>query len=85
MIIEPIGKPKPKPIPFGIYQKTVKTAYGYKDIGKYKGKSITIYHDKEKGLKMTYIQQAKKWVQSKLTYFQNGIKKVVRSKNEFIK
>lgn len=67
---------------FGIYIKTRKTSYGHCDIGLFKGKNIEIYHDYGTKSKLYYVSDSvRKWVKSKLIYFQNGIKKVCRSNN----
>lgn len=67
---------------FGIYIKTRKTSYGHCDIGLFKGKNIEIYHDYESKSKLYYVSDSvRKWLNSKLIYFQDGIKKVCRSNN----
>ena len=82
MIIEPIGKPKPKPIPFGVYKKTVITEYGNKVIGECRGFTITIHNDTKKNIKVIYLEKAKKWIKSKLIFFDKGVKNIIRSKSE---
>lgn len=79
MILEPVGKPKPVPISFGIYKRTVFTDYGNKMIGEYKGKTITVHNDIRENCKLIYVSRAKEWIKSKLIYFHNGIKNVIRS------
>lgn len=75
--IPPIYEPS-----FGIYLKTKQTAYGHRDIGIYKGKNIDIYHDYDTKSKLVYVSDSlRNWIKSKLTYFQNGIRKIVRSEN----
>jgi hypothetical protein len=78
MIIEPT---KPKPIPFGILQKYRKTTYGHYMIGEYKGNKIEIYDAKAHNQKLQYVSNSKtlKWIKSKLTYIQDGIRKIMRS------
>lgn len=68
---------------FGIYLKTRKTAYGYCNIGKFKGNNIEIYHDLKDNTKLYYISDAvRNWIKSKLIYFENGIKKINRSQSK---
>ena len=84
MKVEPVTN-KPQPT-FGIYKERITTRYGYKDIGQFKDKIITIHHDNRNNTKMWYVtDKLGKWIKSKLLYFHNGIKKIVRSKsaNEF--
>lgn len=75
--------PKPPTTPqptFGIYLKTRKTAYGHCDIGKYKNNNIEIYHDYTEHAKLYYVSDSiRRWIKSKLIYFENGIKKIIRS------
>lgn len=76
--IPPIYEPS-----FGIYLKTKKTGYGHCDIGKYKDRNIEIYHDYETKSKLYYISDSlRNWIKSKLIYFENGVKRIVRSRNE---
>lgn len=78
----PKMNPKPDPVTFGIYLKTQKTSYGHCDIGKFKGNNIEIYHDYETKSKLYYVSdKVRKWIKSKLVYFQNGIKKINRSES----
>lgn len=79
MKVQPIP---PKQPTFGIYIKTKKTAYGYCDIGKFKGNNIEIYNDLKDNAKLYYVSDSiRKWIKSKLIYFENGIKKVLKSEN----
>lgn len=72
--------PKPKPISFGIYLTTKKTNFGDCIFGKYKGYNIEIYDIKKDNTKLYYVCDNKlKWIQSKLVYYINGIKKIARS------
>jgi hypothetical protein len=79
MFIPPI---QPNPITFGIYLKTRKTGYGQCDYGVYKNHNIEIYTAKENNKlihKLFYVSDAvRNFIKSKLIYFENGIKKVVR-------
>lgn len=84
MQIQPIQPNKPQPT-FGVFLRARKTAYGHCDIGKYKGNNIEIYHDYKDKTKLYYVSDSvRKWIKSKLIYFENGIKKVVRSENKKI-
>ena len=70
---------RPQPT-FGIYIRTKKTSYGTCDIGKYKGNNIEIYDDKVDNAKLYYVSDfIRRWIKSKLVYFENGIKKIIRS------
>lgn len=87
MKIKPIdhkyGKPKPYPISFGIYKERIATNYGYKQIGLYKDKIIMIHNDIKENTKMFYVtDKLKKWLKSKLIFFQWGEKKVIISENK---
>ena len=65
---------------FCVYLKTRKTIHGHCDIGKYKGNNIEIYNDYKDKTKLYYVSDSvRKWIKSKLIYFENGIKKVIRS------
>ena len=69
-------------ISFGIYLKTRKTSYGHCDIGKFKERNIEIYHDYETKSKLFYVSDVvRNWIKSKLIYFENNIKKIVKSEN----
>lgn len=80
MVIEPVGKPKPKPIPFRVYKRTIITNYGNKLVGEYRGKIITVHNDLRDNTRMIYVEKANKWIKSKLIFFKNGIKNIIRSK-----
>jgi len=77
MDIEPIKNPKP--ITFGVYKKTIVTNYGNKLVGVYRGKRITVHNDLRDNTKMIYVEKANKWIKSKLIFFKNGIKNIIRS------
>ncbi len=70
------------PITFGIYLKTKKTNYGQCDYGIFKNNNIEIYTAKENGKlihKLFYVSDAvRNFIKSKLVYFENGLKKIVR-------
>lgn len=84
MKIKPIehkyGKPKPVPITFGILKGSKKTHYGEYTWGKYKDYNIEIYDAKKDKMKLQYVSDhLRRWIKSKLIYFQDGIKKITRS------
>ena len=80
MKIQPIPPNSPT---FGIYLKTRKTPYGSCDIGKFKGNNIEIYNDYKDKTKLYYVSDAvRNWIKSKLIYFENGVKRVIRSENK---
>lgn len=70
-------------ISFGVYKGTRITGYGQCDYGVFKNRNIEIYSAKENGKlihKLIYISDVvRNFIQSKLIYFDNGNKKVVRS------
>lgn len=75
-------KPKPYPVSFGILKGYKKTPYGQYTWGVYKGHKIEVFDATEKhNQKLHYVSnnQTLKWIKSKLRYFQNGIKKIMRS------
>lgn len=81
MKIEPIPPNQPT---FGILQGYRKTSYGNYMWGVYKGNKIDIYDAYIHKQKLIYVSDNKflKWVKSKLTYFENGTKKVIRSEGK---
>lgn len=81
MGITPIEPNKPQ-LTFGILQEYRNTSYGKYTKGIFKGYKIEIFDATEKhNQKLHYVSDNKllNWVKSKLIYFQNGVKKVVRS------
>lgn len=66
---------------FGILKGYKKTSYGEYMWGIYKGKKIEVFDAKKSQQKLIYVSDNKllKWIKSKLTYIQDGIKKIVRS------
>jgi hypothetical protein len=82
MRIQPTQTNKPQTT-FGILKKVKYTPYGYNLTGEYKGKRIEIYNAHKYEQKLQYVADSKtlKWIKSKLTYFENGIKKICRSNN----
>ena len=74
MIIETNRK-----INFGIYKGTKYSPFGKCVHGIYKNNNIEIYTNKEDKTKLFYISDLfMNWIKSKLIYFENGVKKVVR-------
>lgn len=67
---------------FGIYKGHKLTSYGEYMWGVYKGKKIEVFDAKKHQQKLIYVSDNStlKWLMSKLTYIQNGIMKVMRSK-----
>ena len=79
MNIKPIPPDKPQPT-FGIYIKTRKTPYGQCDIGRFRDKNIEVYTDYQEKTKLYYVSDScRNWIKSKLIYFIEGIKKIIRS------
>lgn len=68
-------------ITFGIYKGHRLTSYGEFTWGVFKGKKIEVYNATKHKQKLIYVSDNStlKWIKSKLVYFQNGIKKIVRS------
>jgi hypothetical protein len=66
---------------FGIYKGHRLTSYGEYTWGIYKGKKIEVFDAKKHQQKLIYVSHNKllKWIKSKLTYIQDGIKKINRS------
>lgn len=66
---------------FGILKGYKKTSYGEYMWGVYKGKKIEVFDAKAYSQKLIYVSDNKllKWIKSKLTYIQDGIKKINRS------
>lgn len=76
---------KPQPIDnvsFGIYKGHRKTNYGEYTWGKYKDYKIEVFDAYKNNQKLIYVSdKVLNWVKSKLIYFENGIKKIMRSEN----
>ena len=76
-------KPQPiSPVSFGVYLRTRKTSYGQCDYGVFRNENIEIYTAKENGSllhKLFYVSDAvRNFIKSKLIYFENGTKKILR-------
>lgn len=77
MIVETSRK-----INFGIYRGTKLSPFGKCDYGLYKDKNIEIYFDNQDKTKLFYVSDKfRNWIKSKLIYFENGIKKVLKGEN----
>jgi hypothetical protein len=81
MNVPPLKPEKPQPT-FGILKGYKKTPYGEYTWGEFKGHKIEIYDAYKYNQKLQYVSnsQTSNWVQSKLKYIQDGIKKIMRSK-----
>lgn len=81
MRIEPIQQPT-----FGILKGSKKTHYGDYMWGVFKDYKIEIFNAKKCNQKLQYVSNNKtlEWIKSKLVYFQNGAKKIVRSQNRYV-
>lgn len=81
MNVPPLKPEKPQPT-FGILKGYKKTPYGEYTWGEFKGHKIEIYDAYKYNQKLQYVSnsQTSNWVQSKLKYIQDGIKRIIRSK-----
>ena len=90
MRIKPVehkyGKPKPKPITFGILKGYKDTLYGRELWGEYKNYSIRIIDYYKYDEKLIYVSDKYNlnWIKSKLIYIKDGIKQVMRSKAKWV-
>lgn len=80
MNVPPLKPEKPQPT-FGILKGYKKTPYGEYTWGEFKGHKIEIYDAYKYNQKLQYVSnsQTSNWVQSKLKYIQDGIRKISRS------
>ena len=78
----PPAQPNKSQPTFGILKRYKKTPYGEYTWGEFKGHKIEIYDAYKYNQKLQYVSnsQTSNWVQSKLKYIQDGIKKIMRSK-----
>lgn len=78
----PPAQPNKSQPTFGILKGYKKTPYGQYTWGEFKGHKIEIYDAYKYNQKLQYVSnsQTSNWVQSKLKYIQDGIKKIMRSK-----
>lgn len=82
MNVPPTQTNKPQPT-FGILKGYKKTLYGQYTWAEYKGYKIEIFDVKKYNQKLQYVSENNtlRWVWSKLKYFQDGIKRIIRSKS----
>lgn len=66
---------------FGILKGHRKTSYGSYMWGLYKGQKVEIYNATKYKQKLQYLSDVTtfEWIKSKLTYIQDGTKKILRS------
>lgn len=64
---------------FGILKSHKKKPYGYYMVGEYKGKKIEVFNAYKNNQLLIYVSEKMNFVKSKLIYFQDGIKKVMRA------
>lgn len=77
MKTQPISKNSPT---FEIYKGTKIKHYGQCVYGQFKDANIEIYSDNLRQTKLYYVtDKFRKWIKSKLVYFENGIKNTVYS------
>lgn len=73
MKVQPINN-----LSFGILKGHKKKPYGDYMWGEYKGKKIEVYDAKEFNQLLIYVSDKMRFLKSKLIYWQDGIKKVMR-------
>lgn len=67
-------------ITFRIYKDSAKREYGEYMWGEYKGNKIEVFDAYKYGQKLIYVSDKfKNFIKSKLTYFMDGVKKVMRA------
>jgi hypothetical protein len=69
-------------IHFGILKGVKKRPYGDYLWGEYKGKKIEVYDAKEFQQLLIYVSETMRFVKSKLIYFQDGVKKIIRAEGK---
>lgn len=78
-----ITQPQPNNPTFGIFKSHRQTSYGEYMTGNYKGYKIEIFNAYKNQQKLIYVSDyLLNWVKSKLIYFENGVKKAVRSERK---
>lgn len=75
---------KIQPIPtnnisFGILKEVKERSYGTYMRGEYKGKKIEVFDAYKNNQLLIYVSEKMNFIKSKLVYFQDGIKKVMRA------
>ena len=74
MQVQPVGQ-QPS---FGILKGYYKTQYGDYMYGYYKNYKIDIYRNNVDNTKLQYVgDDTLRWVKSKFTYIENGIKRII--------
>ena len=74
MKIQPINN-----INFGILKGVKKRPYGDYMWGEYKGQKIEIYDAFKQNQLLIYVSQNMRFLKSKLVYWANGVKKILRA------
>lgn len=65
---------------FGILKNYKKTQYGEYFWGLFKNHKIEVYHVDKNNQRLIYVSDIyKNWIKSKLTYFENGVRKITKS------
>ena len=64
---------------FGILKGIKKRPYGQYMWGEYRGKKIEVYDAYKYNQLLIYVSENMNFIKSKLIYFQDGIKKVMRA------
>lgn len=82
MKVEPIQIPAPYKVSFGILKGVKKRPYGDYLWGEYKGKKIEVYDAKKFQQLLIYVSEKMRFVKSKLIYFQDGVKKIIRAEGK---
>ena len=82
MHIQPVGN-----INFGILKGYKTTHYGDYMWGVYKDYKIDIYNASKHNQKLIYVSDNKflNWIKSKLIYFEDGIRKIVKGESRYAK
>jgi hypothetical protein len=77
MKVQPIDN-----VNFKIYKGSSKKPYGEYLWGEYKGKKIEVYDAKEFQQLLIYVSEKMRFVKSKLIYYQDGVKKIIRAEGK---
>jgi hypothetical protein len=72
-----------QPISFKIYKGSAKKSYGEYMWGIYRGKKIEVFDARKKENQfLIYVSENMKFLKSKLTYLQDGIKKILKAEGK---
>lgn len=71
-------------VSFGILKGVKQRAYGEYMWGMYKGKKIEVFDAKRENQFLIYVSENMRFLKSKLTYLQDGVKKVLRSEGRHL-